>query len=240
MPTKYIAYYRVSTQKQSLGLDAQETSVKRFLNGSTSEIIDTFIEKESGRKSLKKRPELAAAIQKCRDENATLLVARLDRLSRDVAFLAEFKNMDFEFVVCDMPNINSDDPSTRMLFYMQATINQYECERISKNTIAALAEIKNEIKKNKKHCAKTSNKIITRLGSGDPTIGARAAAVVRKKVADDFVKENRERVLEITKMSGGSSLRGIAKLLTKFKIKTPRGNDNWSASQVRNFLERCK
>jgi len=237
---KYVAYYRVSTQKQSLGLTAQETSVKTFLNGGTWQIIDTFIEKESGRKSLKKRPELAAAIQKCRDENVTLLVARLDRLSRDVAFIAEFKKMDFKFVVCDMPELCSDNPSSKMLFYIQASINQYECERISKNTIAALAEIKTGIKKNKKHRAKTSNKIITRLGSGDPTIGARAAAETRKKAADDFVKENRERVLEITKMSGGSSLRGIAKLLTKFKIKTPRGNDKWSASQVRNFLERCK
>lgn len=237
---KYVAYYRVSTQKQSLGLAAQETIVQNFLNGGSWQLINCYIEKESGRKSLKDRPQLEAAIAECKEKGATLLVARLDRLSRSVAFVSALQDTNLKFTICDMPHLSSDNPQGRMMLNIMASVAEYEAKIISERTVNSLAEINTTIKKRKKHLAKTSNKYITKLGSGDPTIGARAAAEVRKKAADDFVKENRERVLEITKMSGGSSLRGIAKLLTKFKIKTPRGNDKWSASQVRNFLERCK
>jgi len=237
---KYVAYYRVSTNKQSLGLAAQETSVKSFLNGGTWQIIDTFMEKESGRKSLKDRPQLAAAIQKCKDEDATLLVARLDRLSRDVGFLANFQRSDFKFVICDMPNLCSDNPASVMLFNIQASINQYESDKIRKNTKAALHEIKKGIKKNKKHISKTSNKVITALGSGNPKIGARAAGVVRKQKADDFVTLNQKRIFAIMNATSNKSLRGFANALTLAKVKTPRGNEKWSASQVSNFIKRSK
>ena len=237
---KYVAYYRVSTQKQSLGLAAQETIVQNFLNGGSWQLINCYIEKESGRKSLKDRPQLEAAIAECKEKGATLLVARLDRLSRSVAFVSALQDSDLKFTICDMPHLSSDNPQGRMMLNIMASVAEYEARIISERTINSLAEINTTIKKSKKHLSKTSNKYITKLGSGDPTVGARAAAETRKKAADDFVEANKDRINKIIKMTGQTSLRGIAKALNVAQVKTPRGNINWSASQVRNFLERCK
>ena len=237
---KYIAYYRVSTQKQSLGLAAQETIVQKFLNGGTWQLINFYVEKESGRKSLKDRPQLRAAIAECKAKGATLLVARLDRLSRSVSFVSSLQDTELRFTICDMPHLSSDNPQGRMMLNIMASVAEYEAKIISERTVKSLAEINTTIKKSKKHLSQSSNKYITSLGSGRPEVGARAAGVVRKQKADDFVTLNQKRVFAIMNATSNKSLRGLANALTLAKVKTPRGNEKWSASQVSNFIKRSK
>ena len=102
----FVAYYRVSTDKQGikgLGMDAQREAVTRFLQG-RSLLVAEYTEVESGRKT--NRPQLLAALEECRRRRAVLLIARLDRLARNVAFIANLMNSDVEFVAVDMPQAN--------------------------------------------------------------------------------------------------------------------------------------
>ena len=104
---KYIAYYRVSTAKQGasgLGLEAQQQAVRDYLNGGQWTLLDEFVEVESGKKS--DRPELAKALNTAKLTGATLIVAKLDRLARSVAFLAGLMESSVKFVAVDNPNAN--------------------------------------------------------------------------------------------------------------------------------------
>lgn len=128
---KYVAYYRVSTDKQAnsgLGLEAQRAAAHRFADGS---IICEFVECESGRKS--NRPQLNAAIQSCKNTGATLLVAKLDRLARNVLFIAQVMESGVDFIACDMPNVN------RFTVHILAAVAEEESRLISERTKAALA-----------------------------------------------------------------------------------------------------
>src|SRR5688500_18594485 len=103
---KYVAYYRVSTERQGasgLGLDAQRQAVKRHLK--TDELLAEFTEIDSGRRHIN-RPQLLAALQECRKRRATLIIARLDRLARNVAFIANLMESHADFIACDMPTAN--------------------------------------------------------------------------------------------------------------------------------------
>lgn len=104
---RYIAYYRGSTQQQgrsSLGLDAQKQAVRDYLNGGSWELVAEFTEVESGKRH-KNRPQLDAALDACRRHKATLLIAKLDRLARNVAFIAALmeNSRGVDFVAADMP-----------------------------------------------------------------------------------------------------------------------------------------
>lgn len=129
---QYIAYLRVSTQKQGqsgLGLEAQRFAVQTFVQ-STS-LLGEFVEVESGKKNL--RPQLAAAIALAKMKGATLLIAKLDRLSRNAGFIFALRDSGVDFVCCDMPDANT---LTVGLF---AVLAQHERELISQRTKAALA-----------------------------------------------------------------------------------------------------
>lgn len=127
--TKYIAYLRVSTNKQDYGLDSQLEMINKWLKGK-GELIATFQEKMSGK--INKRPELEKAIETCKRENATLLIAKLDRLSRDVAFLFFLKNSGVNIACCDLPELNT------LTLGIFATMAQHEREIISARTKAGL------------------------------------------------------------------------------------------------------
>lgn len=137
----YIAYYRVSTQKQGrsgLGLDAQQSAVKNFLN-SDDKLISEYKDVESGKNN--DRPNLMAAIEECKQKEATLLIAKLDRLSRNAAFIFTLRDTHVKFKSVDLPKANS------FTIGIMAVLAQDERERISQRTKAALAELKKKGKK---------------------------------------------------------------------------------------------
>lgn len=134
--TKYIAYYRVSTQKQGnsgLGLEAQRSDVYRFVERGGS-LIAEYQDIESGKNN--DRPSLIKAIEECKKEGATLLIAKLDRLSRNASFILMLRDSKVDFVCCDMPDANS------ITIGIMAILAQDERERTSQRTKAALAELK--------------------------------------------------------------------------------------------------
>lgn len=131
--TKYVAYLRVSTQRQGysgLGLEAQKEIIKNYLRDINP--IAEFIEVESGRKTDKGRPQLRAALAQCRIDGAMLIVAKLDRLARNVSFLSSMLESDVEIVFCDFPQAN------KMVLHILAAISQYEAELIATRTRQAL------------------------------------------------------------------------------------------------------
>lgn len=129
--TKYVAYLRVSTQKQGfsgLGLEAQREIIHNYLRDTTP--ISEYVEVESGRKS--DRPKLKEALSQCRKESATLIVAKLDRLARSVYFLSNLLESDVEIIFCDFPQAN------KMVLHIISAISQYEAELIAARTKASL------------------------------------------------------------------------------------------------------
>jgi DNA invertase Pin-like site-specific DNA recombinase len=134
---RFVAYYRVSTAEQGrsgLGLDAQQAAVLNYLNGGTWQLVGEFTEVESGRKT--ERPELAKALALCRKHNATLVIARLDRLARNVHFISGLMETKVKFVACDMPE------ATPFMLHIYAAVAQEEARAVSARTKAALAAAK--------------------------------------------------------------------------------------------------
>lgn len=133
----FVAYYRVSTQKQGqsgLGLDAQQHSVRQFVQSRGGELLSENIEIESGK--LSSRPILLNAIAECRKKKAVLVIAKLDRLARNVAFVSSLMEGGIEFVAVDMPAAN------RLVIHILAAVAENERELISQRTKAALAAAK--------------------------------------------------------------------------------------------------
>jgi DNA invertase Pin-like site-specific DNA recombinase len=133
MEKLFICYYRVSTQKQNisgLGLEAQKDSVHRFINYNGNKIVAEFTEVESGKND--NRPELKKALQLCREKNATLVIAKLDRLSRNLTFLSQLMDSKTKFIACDMPD------ASELTISIFASLAQWERKRISQRTIEAL------------------------------------------------------------------------------------------------------
>lgn len=137
MKKKYVAYYRVSTGKQDLGLEAQRSAVSEYANG---DLIAEFEEKETGTRK-KKRIEIYKAIELVKKENAILLVAKLDRLARDVEFTSALFNSGVEFICCDNPHAN------KMTIQLLSVVAEDEAERISKRTKDGLKAKRKRIEK---------------------------------------------------------------------------------------------
>lgn len=134
---KVIVYYRVSTKKQGmygLGMDAQKTAVDSCVKGRNFVIVDTFTEVESGGNC--KRKALGAALAECRRISATLIIAKLDRLSRDVGFVDALIKSDIRFICADMPDAG------KVMLQMSAILGEYERDQVSIRTKMALAEAK--------------------------------------------------------------------------------------------------
>ena len=132
----FVAYLRVSTQRQGssgLGLQAQQDIIRNYLNGDSP--IAEFVEVESGRKS--ERPQLHKALELCKKRKATLIVAKMDRLSRNVTFTSQLLDSGIEIVFCDFPKAN------RLVLTIIAAISEYEAGLIRKRTKEAL-QVKKE------------------------------------------------------------------------------------------------
>jgi DNA invertase Pin-like site-specific DNA recombinase len=134
---RFVAYYRVSTDKQGrsgLGLEAQREAVRSFLNGGNWSLADAVTEVESGKRN--DRPELDRALGLCRLYGATLVVAKLDRLARNVAFISKLMESGVDFVAVDFPQAN------RLTVHILAAVAEHEAAMISQRTRAALAAAK--------------------------------------------------------------------------------------------------
>ena len=221
---KFIAYYRVSTARQGqsgLGLEAQRTAVVDWLNGGSHELIAEFTEVETGT-SKKHRPELAAAITAAKKAGATLVIAKLDRLARNVAFVSKLMETKVEFVAVDMPTAN------RLTIHIIAAMAEHEAEMISARTKAALA------------AAKARG---TLLGSANPKIrtkavaGLVAAAVASAKQADQRAEEL-VALIDGIRRAGATTLQSIADALNARGIPTARGGQ-WHPTTVRNAVLRA-
>ena len=208
----YIAYYRVSTDRQGrsgLGLDAQRAAVAGYLVGRGDPLAE-YTEIESGRKN--DRPQLAAALALCRQKRARLIIAKLDRLARNVAFIANLMDSGVEFVACDMPEAN------RLTLHILAAVAEHEREMTSKRTTEALA------------AAKARG---TRLGNPRPAeAAAQGRAVVSAHLAT-YRDQVRPVIAELH--AQGLGLRAIAREMNRRAIPTARGR-LWEAAQVRNLL----
>jgi DNA invertase Pin-like site-specific DNA recombinase len=137
MTTKAVAYYRVSTDKQGefgLGMQGQQQQVEQFAKANSLHIIQSFTEVQSGRKD--DRPKLWEAIDLCRKQKATLVIAKLDRLSRSVTFVSKLMDSKVDFKCVDMPQANT------LMLHIMAAFGQYEREQISNRTKAGLAATK--------------------------------------------------------------------------------------------------
>lgn len=131
---KYVTYYRVSTKKQDLGLDAQQTIINNYLK--PADLIEAaFSEKETGTKK-RVQVELLKAIEKCKETGSTLLIAKLDRLARNVSFISALMDSNVEFKALDMPHAN------KLTIHIFSAIAEHEAELISTRTKAALQELK--------------------------------------------------------------------------------------------------
>lgn len=220
---KFVAYYRVSTDRQGqsgLGLEAQRQLVTTYLNGGKWDVIGEFTEIESGtRKKLKDRPMLRHAMELARKQKATLVVAKLDRLARDVEFISTLLNSQVKFVCADMPEAD------RTFLQMMAVFAEYEAKKISERTAAALQALKR------------SGKV---LGSPTPKIGSAEGVKVIRANADEYAERVAPIVRDVIRKSGAQTLRDIAEALSSRGVQTPRGNTDWYPSQVSNLLKRIK
>lgn len=218
---KFIAYYRVSTERQGrsgLGLEAQQLSVRNYMSGGNWELIEELVEVESGKRL--DRPQIAEALRLCRLHGATLLIAKLDRLARNVAFVSHLMESGVDFLAVDFPTAN------RLTVHILAAVAEHEALAISDRTKTALA------------AAKARG---VKLGGdrgnlpGVALEGSRKSAEIRGRNADARAMDLAPILRNLQGM--GMSLRGIAKELGRRRIPTTRGG-LWSAVAVSRVLER--
>jgi DNA invertase Pin-like site-specific DNA recombinase len=225
----FIAYYRVSTERQGrsgLGLNAQRKAVADFLNGGRWELLEEFVEVESGKRS--DRLELAKALKACRARRATLVIAKLDRLARDAHFLLGLQKAGVDFVAADMPTAN------RLTVGIMALVAEEEARMISARTKAALAATKER--------RKAAG--LPGLGGARPGAAERARRVSAKGCAAVQAKacaraRDLKPVLLECFAAGVTSQRGIAGELNRRGIPAPRGGA-WSHVQAGALLRRLE
>lgn len=217
---KVVHYYRVSTAKQArsgLGLEAQRAAIASYCATRGCVNVGEFTEQESGKRD--DRPELAKALHHAKVTGATLVIAKLDRLSRNLAFLASLQDAGVKFVAADMPE------ATEMTVQIMAVMAQAERKAISKRTTEALA------------AAKARG---TRLGN---PMGAKAfgeyrgngAAVEAIKAKAKAFATDVLPIIEAIRSEGHSSLRAIAGELNSRGVMTARGG-KWGPQSVSDVL----
>jgi DNA invertase Pin-like site-specific DNA recombinase len=222
MDGRFVAYYRVSTNKQGrsgLGLEAQRDTVRGFLNGGDWQLVGEFEEWESGRSS--DRPALAQALAHCRLMKATLIVANVSRLTRSVAFLSRLLEAGVEVRFCDLPQI--EGPTGRFMLQQMAAVAELEAGLIGDRTKKALAAAKaNGVK-----LGNPKNLKNTEAGR----VNGRAA---RTRSANGRATDLAPIIADL-RASGATSLRQIAAGLNERGIRTTQGG-GWSAVQVQRVL----
>jgi DNA invertase Pin-like site-specific DNA recombinase len=211
---KFIAYFRVSTDRQGksgLGLEAQRETVMSYLDGGRWTLVGEFTEVESGKRA--DRPQLEKALAACKKQKAKLVIAKLDRLSRNLAFIATLMESGVEFVAVDNPHAN------KLTVHILAAVAQHEREMISERTRAALAAVKKRGKV---------------LGNPNLAEAAKLGTAAVKRNARRFAANIRPIIEEIMR-AGATSHNAIAAKLNERNVKTARGG-TWTHVQVGAIL----
>lgn len=211
MEGKFVAYFRVSTDRQGksgLGLEAQRKAVTDYLNDGDWSLVGEFTEIESGKRNA--RPELTKALVLCKRQKSKLVIAKLDRLSRNLAFIATLMDSGIEFVAVDNPHAN------KLTIHILAAVAQHEREMIGARTKAALA------------AAKARGVELGRYGRECLAPANRAKALSQaERLAPEIAEMRKERL----------SIRAMARELNKKGIK-PANGTKWHAMTVSRVLER--
>lgn len=213
---RFVAYYRVSTEKQGrsgLGLEAQQEAVARYLNGGEWELLETFTEQETGKgaNALDRRPQLRAALDYARKAKATLVIAKLDRLSRNVAFIASLMESGVPFVAVDMPHAKTFE------LHIRAALAEEERRMISERTRAAMA------------AAKARG---VELGANGKVLAEKHKAEAVERLAP---VADRLRTLK----GSGLSVRRIVETLNAEGVPSPAGGA-WHVANVHRALKRLE
>ena len=220
----FVAYYRVSTDRQGrsgLGLEAQRRAVEQYLDGGSWDLIEEFVEVESGKRD--RRPELDKALATCRRHKATLVVARLDRLARNATFLLKLRDGKVRIRCADMPEADE------FVIGIMALVAEREGRMISLRTKDALA------------AARARG---VKLGWKDPRrrpkmeVAQHKGGQVVAAEADQYA-ENVRPIIDSIQATGIKTLQGIADALNRRGIRTARGGQ-WHPTSVRNVLMRAK
>lgn len=210
MNGKFVAYYRVSTSRQGesgLGLEAQRAAVVSYLNGGNWTVLAEFVEIESGKKA--KRPQLAAAMAAAKKAKATLIVAKLDRLARNLHFLSGLMEGGVDFLAVDNPTAN------RLTVHILAAVAEDEGRRISDRTKAALA------------AAKARGTVLGKNGT--------KLATANRAAANEFAADLK--ILVEKYLAAGLSRSDIADSLNRQQIATARGG-KWHSTSVQRMVKR--
>jgi DNA invertase Pin-like site-specific DNA recombinase len=225
---RVVAYYRVSTAKQGesgLGLEAQAASVAAYITSTGSTLVADYTETESGRHN--DRAQLALAMAHAKRTKATLVIAKIDRLARNVAFIANLMESGVDFVACDMPSAN------KMTVHIMAAVAEGEALMISQRTKAGLAALKAR--------GNYSNKLgrVVQIGNPDHLTDAhrRKGSAIGKAVRQRNKAEAYAHLIPLVHQwrAEGLSLGAIAKRLNERNEETRRGC-SWNPAQVRRVL----
>lgn len=208
---RFVTYYRVSTDRQGrsgLGLDAQRDAVSQFLSARPATVIAEYVEVESGGRD--DRPKLRDALDTCQRGKAILLIAKLDRLARSVAFVAGLMDGNTEFVAVDMPH------ASRFVLHIMAAVAEHERQIIGERTKAALA------------AAKAKGVVLGAHGT--------VLAAQHRLAAKAFADQLSPRIAE-ARANGASTTATIARYLNDLSIPSRQGG-HWHPASVARILRR--
>ena len=223
---QFIAYYRVSTDRQGrsgLGLDAQRATVRQYIAARDGEIVGEFEEVESGKRA--DRPALLAALAACRARGAVLIIAKLDRLARNVRFLLTvLEGIGKEGVVfCDLPNM-PDGAVGKFMLTQFAAVAELEAGLISQRTKDALRAAKAAGRKLGNPHLKTGNREVAKVAS------LAASSLAKSRARDVFP------YIHAAQAAGANTLAQLADALEARGVKAPRGGSKWTRAQVRRVI----
>lgn len=221
----FVTYLRVSTagqQRSGLGLEAQREAVTRYLNGGAWMILAEYVEAESGRSDA--RPQLDAALAAARLHRVPLVVAKVDRLTRSVAFLSRLLESGVEVRFADLPQV--EGPAGRFMLNQMVAVAELEAGLISARTKAAL------------QAAKARGTVLGGDRGTTVTDAAREASKATRAAKAQARTADLAPTIQALRASGITSATGIAKALTEKGIPTSRGGDAWTTTQVSRVLAR--
>jgi DNA invertase Pin-like site-specific DNA recombinase len=224
---KFVAYYRVSTGRQGksgLGLEAQRAAVATYLNGGDWTISDEFTEVESGKNP--DRPALEQALAAARLHRAALVVSKVDRLTRSVAFLSRLLEAGVDVRFADLPQI--EGATGRFMLQQMVAVAELEAGMISARTKAALAQ------------ARKRGVVLGGNRGVKPTAKMRARSTAVKQQRADARAADIAPTIRNLQAAGATSLRAIAAGLNAKGIPTARGRGAWRAVQVDRVLKRTR